>query len=165
MATLNASDPALAAKHPDQSVVTMTELLLPSHANTLGTAFGGQILSWVDIAASICATRHSGTDTVTVSFDDVHFKVPIHVGDVVVIEARMAMVGSTSMEIEVDVWRETRVAPREKALVAYVTFVSLGSDGKPARVPELTVDNDADRARLQAAKTRRTARLERARRV
>ena len=143
----------------------MTELLLPQHTNTLGTAFGGQILSWVDIAASICATRHCGTDTVTVSFDDVHFKVPIHLSDVVVIEARLTMVGRTSMEIEVTVFRETRDRPREKALVAYVTFVSLGRGGQPAAVPPLIIDNDADRQRQDAARERRTHRLERARRT
>ena len=141
----------------------MTELLLPQHANTLGTAFGGQILSWVDIAASICATRHSGTDTVTVSFDDVHFVVPIHVGDVVVLKSRLAKVGRTSMEIEVNVWRETRQAPPEQALVAYVTFVSLGIEGKPAAVPPLIIDNDSDQQRHDDAKQRREARLRRAR--
>lgn len=143
----------------------MTELLLPQHTNTLGTAFGGQILSWVDVAASICATRHCGTDTVTVSFDDVHFKVPIQLRDVVVIESRLTMVGRTSMEIEVHVYRETRDGPRQPALVAYVTFVSLGPDGSPAAVPPLIIDNEADTQRLRAAEERRKHRLSRARRM
>lgn len=137
---------------------------MPQHANTLGTAFGGQILSWVDIAASICATRHCGTDTVTVSFDDVHFKVPIQVSEVVVIEGRMTSVGRTSMEIEVTVWRETRTAPRQLALVAYATFVSVDESGKPLPVPDLVIDNEADRKRQADALERRRHRLARAKR-
>lgn len=163
MSNTHSTEPAREPRHPDSSAVTMTELLMPQHTNTLGTAFGGQILSWVDIAASVCASRHCGTDTVTASMDDIHFKVPIQLGDVVVIEARMCCVGRTSMDIEVRVWRELRGADRQQALDAWVTFVSVDDHGKPMQVPGLIVDNDADRSRYESGKQRRKQRLERAR--
>ena len=68
---------------PSQSLVQMTEIILPNHMNALGTAFGGVIISWIDIAASISAGRHCSKDVVTASIDDVHFLAPVYKGDVV----------------------------------------------------------------------------------
>ncbi|MCS6858295.1 MAG: acyl-CoA thioesterase, partial [Sandaracinaceae bacterium] len=62
----------------------MTELVLPQHSNALGTAFGGTILAWMDIAAAICAQRHAGCIAVTAAIDDVTFLSPMRVGDIVV---------------------------------------------------------------------------------
>ncbi|MBP46815.1 MAG: hypothetical protein CMH53_02660 [Myxococcales bacterium] len=75
----------LTARSPEHSEVVMTQLVLPQHTNAVGTAFGGQVLSWVDIAAGVCAGRHARAVCVTAGFDQVHFKLPIRHGDVVVI--------------------------------------------------------------------------------
>jgi len=64
-------------RSPTESQVQMTELVLPQHTNALGTCFGGTILSWIDIAAGICAGRHARRPAVTVAFDDVHFITPV----------------------------------------------------------------------------------------
>ncbi len=143
----------------------MTELVLPQHTNAFGTCFGGQILSWIDIAAGICAGRHARTVAVTVAFDDVHFITPIRLGDIVSIEARLCYTGRTSMEIEVQVWRQRYDEPREHANTAYVVFVAVDSDGRPLAVPPLLLDNDDDRARHARAETRRQLRLAKAHRT
>ena len=153
----------LAPRHPDESKVPMTELILPQHTNSLGTCFGGQILSWIDIAAGICAGRHARCPSVTVAFDDVHFVTPIRLGDVVTIKARITLVGRTSMEVWVDVQRGRYDGETEHANTAYVTFVAIDNDRKPREVPGLILDNDGDRQRHREAEERRAVRLARAR--
>ncbi len=155
----------LAPRHPDESQVRMTELILPQHTNSVGTCFGGAILSWIDIAAGICAGRHARNTAVTVAFDDVHFAAPIRLGDVVEIDARITYVGKTSMEIRIEVWRSRYDGEREHTNTAYVTFVAIGTNGKPMPVPPLLLDNDADLKRNADGALRRSERLERAKRL
>ena len=150
------------ARHPNESTVQMTELILPQHTNALGTCFGGQILSWIDIAAGICAGRHARCTAVTVAFDDVHFVTPIRLGDVVTICARITLVGRSSMEVWVDVQRGRYDGTSEHANTAYVTFVAVDAERKPREVPGLILDNDADRQRHAEAMERRAVRLARA---
>lgn len=151
-------------RHPNDSQAVMTEHVLPQHTNFMGTCFGGTIMSWIDIAAGICAGRHAGTTAVTVAFDDVHFITPIRLGDVVNIVARICFAGTTSMEIRVDVFRERFGGPREHANTAYVVFVAVDAAGKPFRVPALAIDNDADRLNQAEAIERRAARMAKVRR-
>jgi len=157
--------PALAPRHPDESRVQMTELILPQHTNVVGTCFGGTILSWIDIAAGICSRRHARNIAVTVAFDDVHFITPIRLGDVINISARITYAGRTSMEIQVDVVRERYEGTREHSNTAYVTFVAVDADGRPQPVPPLLIDNDTDRQRFADAERRRSDRLEKAHRT
>ena len=154
-----------APRRPEDSTVEMTELILPQHTNAMGTCFGGQILSWIDIAAGICAGRHARCTAVTVAFDDVHFVTPIRLGDVVSIRARVTWVGRTSMEVWVDVQRSRYDSVPEHANTAYVTFVAVDSDRKPRAVPPLLVTSDEDQARWTQAEERRRVRLARAQRT
>lgn len=156
---------ALTARPPTDSLVQMTELILPQHTNTLGTCFGGTILSWIDICAGIVAGRHAGRPAVTVAFDDVHFITPIRLGDVVVIAGRVTYTGHTSMEVQVEVWRETYDGGREHSNTAFVTFVAVDAQGRPVPVPPLALDNDDDRMRFHAGEQRRTERLQKAHRI
>ena len=84
---------------PSASLVQMTELVLPNHMNALGTVFGGVIMSWIDIAASISASRYCSKNVVTASIDDVHFLAPVHKGDVVCLTAQVNYTHKTSMEV------------------------------------------------------------------
>ena len=151
-------------RHPNESLVRMTELVLPQHTNTVGSAFGGAILSWIDIAGGICAGRHAGRTAVTVAFDDVHFITPVRLGDVLNITARITFVGRTSMEVWVDVARERYDGNSEHANTAFVTFVAVNAAGEPQAVPPLLLDNDDDRRRHEEGRRRRDERLDRARR-
>src|ERR1700760_4750903 len=77
----------LAGKSPSDSAVTMTELVLPSDTNALGSIFGGKVMSWIDIAGAISAGKHSRRVVVTASIDALHFLAPIKLGHVVHIKA------------------------------------------------------------------------------
>src|SRR5271156_5930299 len=81
--------------------VVMTELVLPSHTNALGTIFGGVVMGWIDIAGAIAAQRYARSPVVTVSIDHLHFIVPIRIGYTVKVQARVTYAGKTSMEVEV----------------------------------------------------------------
>ncbi|MCO4764156.1 MAG: acyl-CoA thioesterase [Myxococcales bacterium] len=150
----------MTARSPDHSQVTMTELVLPQHTNALGTAFGGQVLSWVDIAAGICAGRHARAVCVTASFDEVHFKLPIHHGDVINISGVVTWTGRTSMEVRVRVDREQIDGRRQRALEAFATFVCVDTDGRPQPIPPLELLTDEHRACHSQAEQRRARRLQ-----
>jgi len=142
-------------KTPAESFTEMTELVLPQHTNAIGTAFGGVIMSWIDICSSIAAKRHCGRVSVTARVDALEFKAPIKVGDVVRLTARLNAAFTSSMEIGVRVERE-HAGTGERALCAdaRTTFVNLGDDGTPWPVPPLLSETDEDR-RLAAEATER----------
>jgi acyl-CoA hydrolase len=142
------------------SRVEMTEIVLPGDTNALGTIFGGKVMQWIDIAASVAAMRHSGGSVVTASIDALHFLTPIHVGEVVVLRAQVNYAGRTSMEIGVRVeaedprTRESRYTTR-----AYLTFVAIDASGRPRAVPELSCRAPEDKRRNREAAARRALRL------
>lgn len=144
-----------------QSVVQMTELVLPSHTNALGTIFGGIIMSWVDIAAAIAAQRHSQQPVVTASIDALNFVAPVHLGWVVNLKASVNYAGKTSMEVGVRVDAENPITGEKfHTASAYLTFVALGSNGKPRAVPPVEPQSADEKRRFSAAQERRRIRLE-----
>src|SRR4051812_6204226 len=112
------------------SQVMMTELVLPGQANSLGTIFGGVVMSWVDIAAAIAAQRHTRKAVVTASVDALHFIAPIKVGWIVNIMAAVNYVSRSSMEVGVRVDAENPMTgERFHTLTAYLTFVAVDAKG------------------------------------
>jgi acyl-CoA hydrolase len=150
----------LAPKARAASITEMTEYVLPQHANVHGTVFGGQIMAWVDLCAAICAQRHAGRPCVTAFVDDLLFKQPVRVGQVVRLRAQVTATFRTSMEIQVSVSGEDTITGAEWPTVeCRVTFVAIGDDRKPTRLPPLLLETDLDRAAQAAAEERRRARL------
>jgi acyl-CoA hydrolase len=151
---------ANSALTPRDSFTEMTELVLPQHANALGTAFGGTVMSWIDVCAAIVAQRHTGRISVTAAIDDLHFLAPIRVGDIVRLTGRINATFRTSLEIEVLVEIEN-AATRQRTLCAdaKLTFVNVGPDGKPIAVPPVVLETEEDRERSAAAEKRRAARI------
>ncbi len=142
------------------SRVEMTEIVLPGDTNALGTIFGGKVMQWIDIAASVASMRHSGGNTVTASIDGLQFLTPIHVGEVVTLKASVNYAGRTSMEVGVRVDAENiATGERRYTTKAYLTFVAVDRAGKPRVVPPLELENDEDRRRHEDAKLRREHRL------
>jgi acyl-CoA hydrolase len=138
----------------------MTELVMPPDGNTLGTAFGGRIVQWSDLAGGVCAMRHAGMSVVTVSIDQLTFLAPIRVGHVALLEARVNAVFRTSMEVGVQVVAENPfTGERHKCCDAFFTFVALGPDKRPTELPPLRVETDEERRRERDAHVRRRARL------
>ena len=91
---------------PEETTVEMTQLVLPSNTNNLGTAFGGQIAAWVDICAAVSAQRFCRMSVVTASMDALHFLNPVHQGMVVILKSTVNAAWNTSMEIGVRVESE-----------------------------------------------------------
>ncbi len=139
----------------------MTEYVLPQHANALGSVFGGQIMAWIDLCGAICAQRHAGRMAVTAFVDDLAFQLPVRVGEVVRLDAKVTAVFRTSMEIEVVVEGENAATGKRWPCVdARLTFVAIDDDRKPTSVPPLVMDGDDVAASQAAGEARRRARLE-----
>jgi acyl-CoA hydrolase len=138
----------------------MTELVLPGHTNAHGTIFGGIVMSWIDIAGAIAAGRYSRSPVVTVSIDYLHFIIPIKLGDAVQIRARISYVGSTSMEVEIDVDAENIISGQiERATRAYLTYVAVDEFGRPKRVPAYKPKTVEEKKQYKEAEKRRERRL------
>jgi acyl-CoA hydrolase len=149
-------------RRADDSRTTMTEIVLPTHANALGNVFGGQILSWMDICAAICAQRHAGVVGVTAGVDDLSFEKPIKVGQIARLDARVTTTFNTSFEVKVMVHGEDPLAGESWVCVeAFLTFVGIDEQGRTVKAPPLLCETPEDEALKRDATERRRQRLER----
>lgn len=148
------------SKKVSLSQVVMTQLVLPSHTNALGTIFGGTIMSWIDIAAAIAAQRHSGKNVVTASIDHLNFIAPVRIGWVVNLFASVNYAARTSMEIGVKVIAENpKTLETFHTVTAYLTFVAVDEKGKPTPISKLVPETEVEKRRYQEAVQRRDIRL------
>ena len=137
----------------------MTVLMTPDMANFSGKVHGGALLNLLDRVAFSCASRFSGRYAVTLSVDQVTFKEPIHVGELVTFRASVNHVGRTSMEIGIRVEAEDiRKGSRRHTNSCYFTMVAVDEDSRPATVPELKVETATEKKRYRAAELRRSLR-------
>lgn len=102
-------------------------VMMPRDTNALGTIFGGVILANIDLAAAIEAHRYHSGRVVTVAMDQVVFKQPVFVGDLVSFYTQTARVGTTSVTVQVSVWAQRRFGSDEHVYVtdAMVTMVAV----------------------------------------
>lgn len=149
------------AKTAAESAVETRYLVMPQDANPFGTAFGGVIMSWVDMVASMAAQRHCGTEVVTAGIDSIAFQQPVRIGDHVVLLASVNYVSKTSMEVGVKVLREDPMTnERSVATKAYLTFVSIDRNHKPIPAPPLEPKTDDAKRRWNNAALRVKSRKE-----
>ncbi len=147
-------------KTPTESHTIMNELVLPNDTNTLNNLMGGRLLHWMDIAAAISAQKHCNRIVVTASVDNVSFKHPIKLGDVITIEAKVSRAFTTSVEVRLDVWAQNIPSgTRVKSNEAYYTFVALDKDGITIPVPELSPETIDEILLFEGALRRRQLRL------
>jgi acyl-CoA hydrolase len=141
----------------------MTETVhvaLPNDANPMGFVLGGKVMHLIDIAGAIAAHRHARVEMVTAAVDSLQFLHPVHVGDLMILRARVTAAFTTSLEVEVEVLAETILtAERRRTSLAYLTFVTLPEGGQRVPVPPLLLETDADRQKSLEAHARRNARL------
>ncbi|MBC7384573.1 MAG: acyl-CoA thioesterase [Cryobacterium sp.] len=138
----------------------MTEMVLPSDTNALGTIFGGKVVSLIDIAAAMAAGKHSRSVVVTASIDALNFVSPVKLGEYIHIKASVNFAGRTSMEVGVRVDKENPLTGEmAHTATAYLTFVAIDSAGKPKPVPPVTPGTEHEKRRFEAAKIRRAARV------
>lgn len=151
-----------ADKSPRDSEVVMTQLILPSDANNLNSAFGGKVMEWIDICGAIAAQRHCRELVVTASIDDLHFHSPIRVGWIAQLRARVLAAFRTSMEVGVTVHAENPLTgERSLTTSAVMTFVALNKDGGRVMVPPLKLELEEERVAAREAEDRRTQRIAR----
>jgi acyl-CoA hydrolase len=141
--------------------LTMTVLMTPDMANFSGNVHGGTILKLLDQVAYACASRYAGRYVVTLSVDQVMFRQPIHVGELVTFLAAVNHTGTSSMEVGIKVVAEDiRSQVKRHANSCFFTMVAVGDDGKPVRVEPRVPVTDDDRRRFEAATVRRQLRQE-----
>src|SRR5438477_2672461 len=152
-----------------ESISEMNEFVLPNDANMLGALLGGRLMHWIDLAAAMAAHRHSRNYVVTASIDHLDFRVPVHVGDLVILRSSVNRVYRTSMEVGVKVWVENYLLDHcEHVSSAYLTFVAVDAAGRHLPVPAVVPETDEQRRRYEDAGRRREIRrleLERKRAV
>jgi acyl-CoA hydrolase len=146
---------------PESRFLEMTELMTPDMANFSGKVHGGALLNQLDRVAFSCASRFSRKYAVTLSVDQVVFKEPIHVGELVTFRASVNYAGRTSMEIGIRVEAEDiRSGARRHTNSCYFTMVAVDDGGKPVKVPDYQPETELDRRRWHAADLRRKLRRE-----
>ena len=142
------------------SYVIMTELVLPNDTNTLNNLMGGRMMHLMDIAAAIAAQKHSNRIVVTASVDNVSFRDPIRLGNVVTLQAQVTRAFSSSMEVHIDVWAEDIPSgTRMKTNEAFFTFVAVDQSGRPIDVPDAIPESAEEIALYEGALRRRQLRL------
>lgn len=145
----------------DPSQLEMVVLMTPDMANFSGKVHGGALLNLLDRVAYSCASRFSQQYAVTLSVDQVMFRQPIHVGELVTFRASVNYAGRTSMEIGIRVEAEDiRSGERRHTNSCYFTMVAVDAQGKPTSVPKLVLDDEVKKRREKAALDRRALRQE-----
>lgn len=145
---------------PSETMIEMNQLVLPVHTNSMGTAFGGTIMSWIDVCAAMAAQRHARKVVVTASMDQIDFLAPIKNGQLVNLRSIVNYVGRTSIEVGVRIEAEdTLTGERVHAASAYVTFVAIDEQGRPTPVRRMQPETADEKRRWREAEARRKARL------
>ncbi|WP_262249319.1 acyl-CoA thioesterase [Parapedobacter soli] len=147
-------------KFAHESHTIMNELVLPNDTNTLNNLMGGRLLHWMDIAAAISAQKHCNSIVVTASVDNVSFKHPIKLGDVISIEAQVTRAFNTSVEVRLVVWAQNIPSgTRVKSNEAFYTLVAIDKQGMTTAVPRLIPTTDEEKTLYNEALQRRELRL------
>lgn len=144
------------AKTAKESFSTTTQLVMPNDTNDLGNLFGGRLLEWMDVVASITARRHCKRVVVTASVNNVSFRESINQGSIVTLEAKVSRAFTSSMEIFIDVFVEDpRTGERKKHNEANYTFVAVDQHGAALPVPALIPETSEEKMRFEGALRRR----------
>lgn len=119
----------------DSSEVRLMEIVFPDHCNHLGTLFGGQALAWMDKAAFLAASRFAGGTVVTARSDRIDFKMPVKLGEIVELLARVVGVGRSSLTVRVTMSRESVIGEKsEIATSGEFVMISVDAQGQPSPV-------------------------------
>ncbi|TAF66250.1 MAG: acyl-CoA thioesterase [Cytophagales bacterium] len=147
-------------KYAKESLITMTEMVLPNDTNTLNNLMGGRLMHLMDIAAAIAAQKHCNRIVVTASVDNITFTEPIALGDVITIKAQVTRAFNSSMEVYLEVEAENIPSERKKATnKAFFTFVAVDQLGNPINVPEVVPETEQEIQLYESALRRRQLRL------
>ncbi|MBB6444417.1 acyl-CoA thioesterase [Bacillus benzoevorans] len=150
------------AKYCRESRVIQTNRVFQNDVNSHQTLFGGRLMRDIDEVASISALRHCRTNCVTASTDSIDFLSPIRTSDTVCYESYVTWAGSSSMEIFVKIIAEDlKSGKRKLAATAFLTFVGLDENKRPARVPNVIPETEEEKRLNETAAERARMRIER----
>jgi acyl-CoA hydrolase len=135
------------------------QIIMPPHVNGVNRLFGGQLIAWIDIAAAVEARRHTRRHVVTAAVDNLIFLEPAFLDETVRLDAAVTWTGKTSLEVRVDSFVESLSGNERLINRAYLVFVALDVEGKPAPVPAFTPKNAGEREEWSRAVERRERRL------
>lgn len=142
------------------SRIQLAQFMQPEHANTQGNVHGGWIMKLVDEAGALASTRHAAHRTVTVAIDQMVFRYPIHIGDLVIFNAEVTYAGRSSMEVEVDVIAENPITGEQKHTnAAYLVYVAIDEKGIPTKIPPLIAETREEKERMESARERQMKRV------
>lgn len=140
--------------------LTMSVLMTPDTANFSGNVHGGTLLKLLDQVAYACASRYAASYVVTMSVDQVTFRQPVHVGEMVHFLASVNCTGRSSMEVGIKVVAENiRTQVVRHVNSCFFTMVAVGEDAKPIPVPPLVPSNPQEVRRYEMAEKRKQLRL------
>jgi acyl-CoA hydrolase len=149
------------AKPVRESCSEYFELALPTDVNHFGFLLGGRVMHLVDMAGAIAAMRHAGRPVVTASVDHMDFLHPIHIGQLVILRSSVNRAFHSSMEVGVKVLVEDLLTGQRKhTCSAYLTFVAIDPEGKPAPIPPVLPETEEEKRRYEQAGQRRNHRLD-----
>lgn len=141
--------------------ITMSEVMTPNQANFAGNIHGGQLLSFLDKVAYACAARYSGRYVVTLSVDQVVFKHPVHVGNLLTCLASVNHVGNSSMEVGIKVIAENlSTGTVTHTNSCFFTMIALDDNHKPVTITPLICKTDEQKRRFKEAELRKKMRIE-----
>ena len=148
------------SKFVKETLVVKNELLMPNDTNMFNKLMGGKLMYWMDIAAAISAQKLSNSLAVTASVDNISFKHPIEISDVVTLKAQVTRSFKTSIEVYIEVTAENiPKKTKRKTNSAFFTFVAVDKEGKPIPVPQAIPETDEEKELYAGALRRRQLRL------
>lgn len=149
-----------AGKPVSASRVTLAQLMGPQDANLQGNVHGGNIMKLMDEAGGSAAIRHAQRPVVTVAVDQVLFREPVHLGDLVTLVAELTYIGRSSMEVRLEVTAQNLLSGKvSHTNTAYFVYVALDDHGRPTPVPALRMETPDEQRRWQAGQRRQALRL------
>jgi acyl-CoA hydrolase len=148
------------ARTVEESRSVLVQWMGPTHANSAGFVHGGVVMKLIDEVAGVAAVRHSRSRVVTAGADRLTFLQPVHVGDLITLQASVNAAWHTSMEVGVRVQTENpRTGETRHTNTAYLTMVAVDEDGRPTALPALIASSPDELRREAEAQLRRTNRL------
>jgi acyl-CoA hydrolase len=147
-------------KRAADSRITLTQLMGPGSANTLGNVHGGYVMKLCDEAGGMTASKHARRQVVTVAVDSMTFHSPVQIGNLMTVTAEITWTGRSSMETKVVVTAEdVLTGATVHTNTAYFVYVALDSAGRPTKVAPLLIETEEDQARMDRAAIRQAYRL------
>lgn len=149
------------AKRVEDSKSEQIQIIFNSHINGNKRLFGGQLLQWIDTVGAVVARRHACREVTTACIDNLQFRAGVMVNSTLVLIGKMTYVGRTSMEVRVDTFVEALGGMRKLVNTAYLVFVALDENQRPAEVPKLMLENEQERDEFENGRRRQALRKER----